>query len=316
MRSILLSIFLLSAFFGSAQDCSSIKEIKESYLGHRFVEGNPVKIIGFGEVRFELVRKNMYLQVKSGREDLLSAGCELELTFESGEILSLKTKSIGHRSSYGDNSPYKFEGRFHLIISDLSLLTNDVLVTVKINSMDEVKVKPKTSKKISEYCVCFQKSFSAEEDLNLSYTSNPESRCLFTKYDSDPISGKKRKTLQAIDLGKTSKSSRKTVKLYPAMNEDLLYFELSVQSSDYCVNSESKIIIKFKSDSIIEMRNIREIDCGKGAAIRFLPNDSQRAALKENEVSFVRLHATDGYIDITEILEPSAFAQSIICLEE
>jgi len=77
----------------------------------------------------------------------------------------------------------------------------------------------------------------------------------------------------------------------------LLYVKYHNQTNKtVCFNDDSKVYIKFENDSIIELNNQNEIECGE--RIYFIDNINDYLDLFRNEkVSKIRIQFSEGYMD-------------------
>lgn len=135
--------------------------------------------------------------------------------------------------------------------------------------------------------------------------------CRFTKSEIDEFTGAVKKRLSKEVIGKGG--GYELTSCISRVNESYFIY-LNFSGDLGCISSKSYVTIKFKDDSVLTLKNIGDIDCGKNPT--FIANIvDELEIISSKEISKLRLSMNDAYSDI-DITNSSYIIDALKCLSE
>lgn len=304
-----------------SQNCSDyLDENMSNYTDSKMVEtiwieANKNKAY----LKFNLNRRKIEIVYSSNSKEVSEKNDTIILNFENGNKLQMTAPRKGSNIfSPTDGITTKWENTY---LGNLDLLDN--FSTNKLLNIEEkrsgltIELKEKQANKIIEGALCFHSQIDTLKDIQPYYLDRNSNGCDFFEYKVDNFTEEIRKRVAYTTIG--FKGQTNDYNSFALVGSLFDYstgvgLDIRLNSSSYCTNDNSYIMIKLDNDEIINVSSSSGIDCGEGTTFTCYLNEEDINKLKESNITVIRLMTADGFIDIENITYPKYFIDQLKCL--
>lgn len=281
------------------------------------------KWIDFGEnngaLKLILRDKKIYINIASNLEENKNRDNHVDLIFYDKFQKSIRAPFKGDDIFEPiDKISYKYKNSYSGSLNILQFLSEKKLVNINETSTNKsLSISQNASNTIVMVSNCFIQNIDTLKDIQLVYLERRNDDCDYFEYEKDKFTGNVRKRLAYSTIGfkfQPNDYNSFALVISPYNFENQTGFNIRVNSSDYCINDDSYVMIKLKNGKILKFINRAGIECDEGASYRCTLSAEDIKQLKESEIEVIRLMTTDGFMDIENITKPKYFIDNIDCL--
>ena len=273
-----------------------------------------------GAIKLILSDKKIYLDIASNLDEIKNTNNHLNLVFNDNLIpKSIRAPFKGDDIfELTEKISFKYKNRYLGNLNVLQFLSENELTKItEESSKKSMSISQSESNVIMQVSKCFLHKIDTLKDIQLFYLERRNDDCDYFEYEKDKFTGNVRKRLAYSTIGfkfQPNDHNSFALVISPFNFENQTGFNIRVNSSDYCINDDSYVMIKLKNGKLLKFINRAGIKCDEGASYRCTLSAVDIKQLKESEIEVIRLMTTDGFMDIENITKPTYFIDNIDCL--
>lgn len=321
MMLIMIPLLLGLLTYSQAQDCEEyLKKDVSNYTDSKMIETIWIEAAkDQAYLKFSLKSRKIEIDYSSNSKEVSEKNDTIVFKFENGkEIQMIAPRKGSDIFSYTDGISTKWQNTYlgNLEFLD-NLSANKLLNIVEKRTGLNIELKDKYAKTLTEGASCFYSQIDTLNDIQPYYLERNSSECDFFEYKVDNFSGDIRKRVTYTTIGfKGQSNDYNSFALVGSLFDfgSGLGLDIRLNSSSYCTNDNSYIMIKLDNDEIIKINSSSGIDCGEGTTFKCYLKEENVSKLKELQIKVIRLMTADGFIDIENITYPQYFMDQLKCL--
>jgi len=321
-KLLLVLVSIVSCSFVNSQDCKDyLKQNINNYTDSKMIESIWIEAAkNQAYLKFNLRKRKLEIDYSSNSQKISEKNDTLLFNFDNGKQIQLIAPRKGRDIfTYTDAISTKYQNTY---LGNLNIL--DYLSTYKLLFIKEkrtgliITLSTKATETLNIGARCFYSQIDTIKDIQPYYLERNNNDCDFFDYKVDKFTGELQKRMAYTTIGfKAQSNDYNSFALVGSLFKfgPTLSIDIRLNSSSYCIDDNSYIMIKLDNDQIVKVKNSSGIDCGEGRVFKCFPNEDDIVNLLKSQIKVVRLMTAEGYIDIENITYPQYFIDQLKCLK-